>query len=336
VTPHTGDVDRRRPLLRLVAWPYAVASLVLLALWLARLDLPVTQLLDLATFWWTLPSLALLLVALVGRDGRAALLFAVPAITWLWSFGGAFVPGGGADVAADLRVVSYNTYVAAPDGSHVVEVAEMTGADVLLLQEVFADREAQLTEAFADRYPHAHVDRSEGVGAVVVFSRHPITDVATIGDASGRSRSTSVITVDVAGRPVQLASVHLISPCPTCGTSVLERLELETQVRAAEVGAVLETLDPDLPAVIGGDLNSNDRSTAYRRLVDAGFADAQRDAGSGMGFTWPADGSLPPLVRIDWVLTRGMRTQDAFVAEARASDHRPVVVDVAFPDDGET
>lgn len=324
----------RPRILRLLAWPYAALTAVVLVLWLLEVQHPVTVLLDLSTFWWSLPAVVLVLVALLRRDRTAAVLLALPAGLWLWAYGGAFLPATAPDVAADLRVVTYNTFVGAPDEGHVLDLVAEAEPDVLLLQEVFAPREESLLAALGDRYPHQQIDRSAGVGAVAVFSRHPITDVVPVVDASERSRGTSVVRLDVEGRPLQVTSLHLISPCPTCGSSVLERLELEDDVRRAEVGSVLERLDPDVPAVVGGDLNSSDRSTAYRQLVAAGFTDPQRDVGSGMGFTWPADGRLlPPVVRIDWLLARDLVAVGASVDEARGSDHRAVVVDLTFDDD---
>jgi vancomycin resistance protein VanJ len=314
-----------------VALAYALLTLVVVGLWAARVEQSVTAVLDLTTFWWTLPALALLPLAVLRRDVVAALLLALPAGLWVWSYGGAFLPSSPPDLAPDLRVVSYNTYVGAPDAGHVLALVEETAPDVLLLQEVFAPREEALLAGLGDRYPHHQVDRSEGVGAVMVLSRHPIVDVVPVVDASARSRGTSVVTVEVDGMPLQLTSLHLISPCPRCGPSLLERLEVEDEVRLAEVDAVLGELDPEVPAVVGGDLNSGDRSGAYRRLVDAGFTDPQRDVGSGMGFTWPSDGRwLPPVVRVDWVLARGLTATSAAVHRAPGSDHRAVVVDLAL------
>jgi vancomycin resistance protein VanJ len=321
----------RARFLRLLAWPYAGLTAVVLALWLARISHPVTVVLDLTTFWWALPALVLVAVALLRRDRLAALLFALPAALWLWAYATAFLPSAAADVAGDLRVVTFNTFVGTPDESHVLELVERTQPDVLLLQEVFAPREEALLASLGDTFPHHRIDRSPRVGAVAVFSRYPVAEVTPVVDASERSRGTSVVRLDVDGRPLQVASVHLISPCPGCGPSVLERLELEDDVRRAEIGALLEALDPEVPAIVGGDLNSSDRSTAYRRLVDAGFTDPQRDVGSGMGFTWPADGQvLPPVVRIDWILIRGLTPVSAVVGDVAAGDHRPVVVDVSF------
>jgi endonuclease/exonuclease/phosphatase (EEP) superfamily protein YafD len=314
----------------MLAWPYAATTVVLLGIWGVRLEQPIAQALDLATFWATLPAVALLVVAALARDGRAVVLFALPAVTCIWAYGGAFLPSSPPEVDPDLRVVAFNTFVGVTGSDHVLGVIDEHDPDVVLLQEVFGDREAELTAALGDRYPHVRFDRSDGVGAVAVLSRHPITSVTPVGGASDRSRGTSIVTLDVAGRAIQVSSVHLISPCPTCGPSLLERIELEDHVRSAEVSAVLAALDPEVPAIVGGDLNSNDRGTAYRRLVGEGFDDAQRDAGRGMGFTWPADGRVPPFVRLDWIMTRGVTVASASVGDGRGSDHRPVVVDVAF------
>jgi vancomycin resistance protein VanJ len=323
-------MSRRRPLLRGVAWPYALLAVVVLALWSSPVDLPPVQVVDLLTFWWAAPAVALTAVALLRRDGRAALLLALPASLWLWAYGSAFLPAAAADVPVALRVVAYNTDVAAPDADHVVTVAETTGADVLLLQEVFPPREEELTERLGASHPHVHVDQSEGVGGVGVWSRHPIADVVAVADVSERSRRSSVVVLDVDGRRIQVAPLHLVSPCPTCGPSVLDRLALEGALRSAEVQAVLDALDPTLPAIAGGDLNSNERGNAYRRLVAAGFDDPQRSVGWGMGFTWPNGVRLPPLLRIDTILTRGLTPVASEVPHVGGSDHRPVVVDVAW------
>ena len=75
-----------------------------------------------------------------------------------------------------------------------------------------------------------------------------------------------------------------------------------------------------VPAVVGGDFNSADRSGPYRALTGAGFTDPQRDAGRGPGFTWPDGDGWGPLIRIDWLLIRGLDAVDAFVTSGGGSD----------------
>jgi vancomycin resistance protein VanJ len=330
---HAPPPVRRRP-----RWPavlasvYAIASIAALAAWWLVGDAAWLQPVTLTTFWWSLPAVVLAPVAALLGSRRTTALLAVPAVVWVWSYGTAFLPGDALDRPADLRVASFNIFVGAPDLSHVLDLVDRVQPDVLVLQEVFPPREAELAGLLGDRLPHRHVVQSPRVGGVGVWSRFPIDDVRPVLDATDRSRSTAVVVLDVDGRPLQVVPVHLISPCPRCGTSIIERLDLEGEVRGAEMEAVIDALDDDVPAVVAGDFNSTERSQPYRKLAAAGFTDPQRDAGDGMGFTWPASGGVGALLRIDWLLARGIDGVDAVVAPPGASDHRPVVVDLAFPE----
>ena len=321
-----ADRFRRLPLV------YAGATVLALLAWGLAGDTWWAQPLSLSTFWWSLPGVALVAVAALARRPRAAVLFAVPALVWLWTYGSLFVPGGRADVAPDLRVATYNTYVHSPSTASVEALVSAASPDVLLLQEVFPDRESRLAEVFADRYPHRHAVQSPGVGGVMVLSRFPIAEARPVALSDPGTRDTAVVVLDVGGRRVQVVSVHLTSPCPTCGSSLTERLEVEGNRRPAELASVLRALESGLPTVIGGDLNSTERSEPYRLLTNVGFADPHRAVGRGPGFTWPNDQLPVPVLRIDWILTRGLVAVDAWVGDGGASDHRPVVVDLAIPE----
>lgn len=328
--PRRPQIRRRRTVARAGAVVYALLTAVVLLTWLAVGDTWWSQPLNLTMFWWLAPAVPLALVAVLARRRRMAAVLAFPALTWVWVYGGLFLPGAAA-AEPDLRVLSYNTYVHAPDASHVVALLDAEDPDVVLLQEVFADRWAILDRVLADRYPTRQWFESEGVGGVAVLSRFPMVgEPLPVGEATAASRSTAVVTLDVRGVHVQVVPVHFLSPCPACGTSVLERLELEGEVRRAEASEVLEVLDPSLPAIVAGDLNSTERSDPYRTIVAAGFDDPHRDAGAGPGFTWPNSSRVPPLLRIDWVLTRGFEPVGSHVGAAVASDHLPVVADLAF------
>lgn len=319
-------------MLHAVAALYAGATLLALAAWFLVGDTWWTQPLNLTTFWWTLPAVVVAPAAWLADWRGLSALLAVPAFVWLWSYGTAFLPNS-AEGEADLRVVSYNTLVAVEGEEHVLDLVARHDPDILLLQEVFPPRQAALGERLADRFPTQVTVQSPGVGGVSVLSRYPLVETRPIGDATERSRSTQVVVLDVAGQQVQIVPVHLISPCPSCGASMIERLELEGDVRRAEMGTILTALDPDLPAIVGGDFNSTDRSEPYRRLTAAGFRDPQREAGSGPGFTWPNDRGVGALFRIDWLLVRGLVPVEAVVGDGGPSDHRPVVADLAFPGD---
>lgn len=327
--PPTVTRRRGHPLAVSLAGLYALVTVAVLLTWWTVGDVWWAQPLNVTTFWWTLPAIPLVAVSLAGRRWRAAVFLAVPALTFVWSYGGQFVPNG-APGPADLRVATYNTYVNAPDVEHVVALVEDQRPDVLLLQEVFPERGERLRAALSDWYgDHAWIGQDARVGSVAVFSRFPVLEVRPIRPPSTHSRPTAVVVLDVGGQPVQVVALHLISPCRDCGP-VSDRLELEGEVRRAEVDAVLAALDADVPAIVGGDLNSNDRSEPYRALVEHGFEDPQSAVGQGPGFTWPANRRTGPWLRIDWVLVRGFEAVRSYVADAGPSDHRPVVVDLAL------
>lgn len=307
---------------------YGVAAAGAVLAWALVGDRDWTLPLNATTFWWSLAGLALFLLAVVLRSWRAAVPLAVPALVFVWAYGGLFV-GGPSDVEVDLRVASYNTFIQAPDISHVVELVRDEEPDLLLVQEVQPLRADELRTQLGDTFPHMSFEVREAgrIGGVGVLSRFPILEERALEPVSG-SRPTSIVVVDIGGQPVQVVSVHLTSPCLPCGGSVLERQGFEAGMRHAEMDAIIGALDPDLPVILGGDLNSTRRSDPYRLLAGAGFRDPQIEAGSGPGFSWP-DGS-GPFFRIDWILVRGATPTAAWVDPPRASDHRPVVVDVTL------
>ncbi|MFN2556151.1 MAG: endonuclease/exonuclease/phosphatase family protein [Nitriliruptorales bacterium] len=345
----TPDVAVRPPRWpALVAGGYGAACAALLAAWWLLGDTWVTQTLNATTFWWSLPGLPLAAIAGVRRRWRLAAWLAVPAATFVYSFGPFFV-GSPPPVRGELRVAAYNTFIRAPDVSHIVALVRDERPDVLILEEVLPQPAVLLRRSLADRLPHVWVSESSRVGGVAVLSRYPITEVRPIAKAGRVSRPTAVVVLDLGNRPrsdlpartaggdrsggqhrVQVVPVHLTSPCPSCGESVLGRQAFEAGIRRQETEAIIRSLDTNLPAIVAGDFNSTSRNDPYRLLVSAGFVDAQLEAGSGPGFTWP-DRS-PPLLRLDWIFSRGLVPADALVGPARASDHRPVIADLAWPE----
>jgi vancomycin resistance protein VanJ len=310
-----------------------VITVAALGSWGLLGDTALTAWINLVAFWWLLPAIPLAAAAALAGERRGAAVLLVPALAWLWAYGGLLLPASGEPGPTDVRVLSFNLYVHTPDLDHVVALVERHDPEVVLLQELFPPAEEELDRRLGERYPHRHVEQSPGVGGVAVLSEHPITEVAPVRDAATHSRATGVVTLDVDGRPLQVVSVHLTSPCPRCGPTLRDRLRVEVDARRAEVEAVLAALDEDVPAVVGGDLNTSERSDPYRRLVAAGFEDPQRAVGRGMGFTAPDDWALPPFVRFDWVLTRGVAATEAHVGDGGPSDHRPVIVGVAFKEE---
>lgn len=109
---------------------------------------------------------------------------------------------------------------------------------------------------------------------------------------------------------------------------------------AALIAERLPALAGDTPLVVTGDFNCEPGSAAHRALLAAGLADAHsatHDAAPALtfhGFKGPAYVPRPPETgdRIDWVLSRGLRTTSCAVITDAApplypSDHYPVLVE---------
>jgi endonuclease/exonuclease/phosphatase family metal-dependent hydrolase len=76
----------------------------------------------------------------------------------------------------------------------------------------------------------------------------------------------------------------------------------------------------DKPAILLGDLNSDDEDPQIRQLLQTpGVSDPVAEV---------LGGETPP--RIDWVLTRGFRSLDAGVYDNGASDHPLVWAEIAL------
>jgi endonuclease/exonuclease/phosphatase family metal-dependent hydrolase len=80
--------------------------------------------------------------------------------------------------------------------------------------------------------------------------------------------------------------------------------------------------------VLVGDFNAEWDAPELAGLHDYGLTDAWTATGRSGGDTYPAD---EPTERIDHVtVTPGIHVRDAFVPDTQASDHRPVVTDLAM------
>jgi endonuclease/exonuclease/phosphatase family metal-dependent hydrolase len=147
------------------------------------------------------------------------------------------------------------------------------------------------------------------------------------------------VLVDFAGRPVRVVDIHA---WPFTG---LDQASIERSFawRQEQIELILDTVEgqPE-PLVLLGDLNSTPTHQVYRTL-SMHLTDAFREAGWGLGHTFPTTGGhfwgapYPNrLVRIDHIFhSADGRAEAAWVGEwDGASDHLPVVARLwLLPDD---
>ncbi len=242
-----------------------------------------------------------------------------------------------------LRVLSYNIHTGiGTDGvldlSRTAAAIRDTGADVVALQEVdvhwaarsdFRDQARDLADMLRMRVFFAPIydldpltpgapRRQYGVAVLSRFpvlhtENHEITRLST-QDPNPVPRPTpgfAEAVVLVRGVPVHVYSTHLdYRPDPA--------------VREMQVADTLRIMSDDRgPQVLLGDFNAPHEAPELAPLWTV-LTDAAPEGG-----TYPADA---PTKAIDFVtVSDGVRVRSATVPETLASDHRPVLAELAVP-----
>lgn len=241
-----------------------------------------------------------------------------------------------------LRVMSFNIAAGNGDLERIAGVIRDVSPDVVALQEVdvywsarsgFADQANELSgllgmhARFAPIYSLPPLQpgqprREYGVALlsrfpIVAWGNHTLTRLSTQDSLATPRRMPGLLaaTLDVLGTHVRVYSTHTdYRPDP--------------RVREIQNAEMLDYIaGSPLPTILIGDLNAPPSAPEMQALF-ARLADAWLVVG-GDGFTYPA---MNPVRRIDYVLTsQHFRAIAASVIPTTASDHRPVVVELARP-----
>ncbi len=200
-----------------------------------------------------------------------------------------------------LSMMTFNLSVTTPAEQLATTIA-LEDRDIVAVQELTPRSAALLDSALADQYPYRILDLQ--AGTVGLLSKMPIVDYTWHYPPVGRPFIQALI--DWPFSPVNLFAVHFSSPgiiwirppfLP--GGIVNNNLEIEI------ASLLQQTLLTPGPVVVMGDFNMSDQSRAYDTIAGQ-LTDAFREAGFGLGLTFPNDlslGRIPipgPLVRIDY------------------------------------
>ncbi|MFJ5884155.1 endonuclease/exonuclease/phosphatase family protein [Kitasatospora cineracea] len=257
---------------------------------------------------WSGAGVVLLLaVAVVRRSVPAAVAVLAPALVWAALFAPALVDkraGGG-----NLTVVSQNVNEENPDPGRTARALAASGADVLAVEELASRAQEVFRRELAAAYPYAEVR-----GGVGLWSRYPLEEVEPV-EIMPWTRALRA-TVRTPQGPVAVYAAHLASVRvhPAAGFTTARRDEAAARL----AGAVRAERLPRV--VVLGDFNGSVDDSALDVLTGP-LRSAQREAGDGFGFTWPASF---PVVRIDQVLVRGVVPRAAWTLPGTGSDHLPV------------
>ncbi len=217
-----------------------------------------------------------------------------------------------------MRLLTANLYSGRASVSSFVEVLDLERPDVVVCQEVGSDAagmlRARYSHGVATGDDHTHSGRA-------IVSDLPI-EVTSL-DMAHRPGLRTRVAID--GVEVELVGIHLANP--VTGPSAVADRRRQTR-------SVIEHLDAvGTPAVVVGDLNATPLWPAYRRLrtrLRDGVADAERLRNRIPRRTWAPKPDWPPMLRIDHVLTAGVRIDEVAVRRVEGSDHLAVAATVAL------
>jgi len=296
-----------------------------------------------------LPYVALLVPALAAMVasfwlGRAWIAVSTVNLALLLTLGMGLQWNTGDAGAERVRLMTYNIKLqSTPLPLDRVQALALEVArhdpDILVMQDAdglpVARGGAASTQGPVFGLPHVYA-----VGQYVVASRFALHEcgVGPIGAGGGNEQYVRC-QVDAHGIALSLVTTHFQSPREGLNAARREGLEgaddwLDNYTNRLSQA---RTLARDLagsrgPLVVAGDLNAPESSPVIGALLAVGLRDAFSSAGRGYGYTHGH--SLRPrhdFLRIDHILVSPqIGVMDSFVGRSNASDHRPVIADLAL------
>ncbi len=232
-------------------------------------------------------------------------------------------PGHAPADSIQIRVLTANLRDGKADPESVAAAARER-ADLLFVQEL----SPQLAQTLSERYlksdfPYEVLKPGSYAVGVGIWSRYPIVQSRLISKLTLGGLTATVRPPGAAADAI-VASVHVVGPWPQPVDHWREEMAalpatMANLAAAAGRGSV----------IVAGDLNATADQKPFRRLLDTGY----RDAGRQFGFaaTWPADLWLPPLIRIDHILTHNSTATNAHAVRIAGSDHLALGATVYVP-----
>ena len=257
---------------------------------------------------WLLAAAALVVVA-------AQVIFMVPELTAAeplptWAFG-----------APTLRLLDANVYEHNPSMDGYVRQIDTLDPQLVTLEEATPDDVAQLDASGALALLPYRLEISRyDPWAFLVASHYPISEENAVY-VYGRPLIVQ-LAVHLPSGPIELWVVHTVAPLPSSFSQWKGQLDvLDQAVRSRGTAGLLMV----------GDFNGTWGSRGFRRLLDDGLTDGAAARGDPFAMTWSQEmGPIPPLVRIDHVLTgSGLAVSTFSTGAGVGSDHRDLVATVA-------
>jgi len=224
----------------------------------------------------------------------------------------------------DLRVMSYNVHMQRDDLAALAAVVRGAAPDVVIVQEA--------PRHFRWRAKCAELARAFGL--VVVEAGPPALGNLLLASLRVRAHETWSIRLPFTpGRHMRGAAFAVCSIGPSRFAVAGTHLSIDPAERPDQAARVSKALaEIDVPVVVGADVNETCDDPAWQALAD-GLVDAAEHTGHGDHLTFSC---ADPRRRIDGIFVDPRITVNRYQVidtpeSRRASDHFPLVVDLALP-----
>jgi vancomycin resistance protein VanJ len=286
--------------------------------------------------WWALGSVILVGIALFSSRRWLLISVQIPAIlAFALLYGDQWLATNNTpDPLPDsaIRVATFNVISISSDPQRISDVIKSLDADLIGIEELGPVHADQFARDLSDVYPYQALHPLLPVHGVGLLSRFPILEEEVIRPLPDSMLCMRAL-VDMNGVQV---TVYVVHPSPP--QNVLIPVTYDDSRRDTELSILYnEYLRHETgPLIVVGDFNMTDQSDAYHQIDDLLY-DSFRQAGHGMGFTFPDQihstvRLLPLLLRIDYVWHDNHFTAyRAYVgSDSGTSDHRPVVAELSL------
>jgi endonuclease/exonuclease/phosphatase (EEP) superfamily protein YafD len=218
-----------------------------------------------------------------------------------------------------IKVMSFNVLAGNRQSKLVLEEIARSDPDFVSILEYSGTQHQRLDE-LKERYPyHARHPRWHGFG-IAVFSKRPLSNTKVHQLTEGQTDCPMIITeVEVGGRSIRLAAVHVVSP-----TSRL-RMDVRNQ-QLIEVADHL--VQQDIPTVVMGDFNCTPWSPFLQDFTQVtGYRDSRE--GFGQQSTWRADVWWLQIPIDHAFVSDDIYVHSRVVGNPAGSDHMPIVLEIS-------
>lgn len=278
---------------------------------------------------YIIPTLLLTIWSLGRKEWKMAVLNALTALFCIVALLGFNIPSGAvhAEPGKSIRVMTYNLRQGEFGSRKIANVISRCKPDIVCLQEAYQDGQwGDPVQEIPRKLPGWHMAR---FGEIATLSRYPI-----IRQSICQGPKPILETqLRIRGRELMVFNTHffieqLYEAVENNSDRLPESVKRSAHMLDSQSSALLQAADNIRgPLIICGDFNMPHGDSNFHRIASR-YPDSFNTAGWGFGSTFRSD---IPVLRIDHIfLNSAVKVSRCYVPGVIASDHRPVVADIAI------